>query len=111
MFVILDATEFYDAPQADSNSFRVLQEYILRTNSQLNIPEVVLREVVNHAREQLLKIDGEIENAERSSGQSLRTEGIDLVAASTSINKTASPSSKGRTRRTLPRFLHSLPIR
>jgi hypothetical protein len=74
MFVILDTTEFYDAPQVDSNSFRVLQEYLRRTNSQLNVPEVVFREVVNHAREQLLKIDGDIRNAERDY-ERLRSEG------------------------------------
>jgi hypothetical protein len=78
MFVILDTTEFYDVPQVDSNSFRVLQEYLRRTNSQLKIPDVVLREVVNHAREQLLKIDDQIKNAERDY-ERLRSFGANII--------------------------------
>ncbi len=62
MFVILDTTEFYDVPQVDSNSFRVLQEYLHRTNSQLLVPEIVFSEVINHAREQIFKIDADIRN-------------------------------------------------
>lgn len=53
MFVILDTTEFIDSPRADSNSFRVLQEYLRRTQSQLVVPEIVVREAINHVRDGL----------------------------------------------------------
>jgi hypothetical protein len=65
MFVILDTTEFHDAPKADSNSFNILEEYIRRTRSQLVIPEIVLKETVNRVREILERIPREIRKIQR----------------------------------------------
>ncbi|MGB9123550.1 MAG: PIN domain-containing protein, partial [Candidatus Angelobacter sp.] len=65
MFVILDSTEFFDAPQADSNSFKILEEFIRRTRSRLVIPEVVFKETLNHVRETLERLPREIKSMQR----------------------------------------------
>src|SRR5436189_254006 len=79
MFIILDSTEFFDAPLVDSNSFKVLKEYIRRTRSHLVLPEVVIREIVNHAKEKLARISAQITNLKRDY-QRLRVHGAaDLV--------------------------------
>src|ERR1700693_139152 len=78
MFVILDTTEFFDSPRADSNSFRVLQEYVRRTQSHLVVPEVVVREVINHVRERLLRVEGSLRDAEQDY-EKLRTVGAGLL--------------------------------
>lgn len=62
MFIVLDSTEFFDAPFADSSSFRLLKEYLRRTESSLLIPEVVLKETVNHTRNAFEQIDRDIQS-------------------------------------------------
>jgi hypothetical protein len=78
MFVILDTTEFFDSPRADSNSFRVLQEYVRRTQSHLVVPEIVVREVINHVRERLLRVESNLRDAEQDY-EKLRTIGAGLL--------------------------------
>ena len=103
MFVILDTTEFYDAPHADSNSFRVLQEYVRRTNSPVIIPVIVLKEVINHAREQICKIDSDLENASRDY-ERFRSEGADPIRLVWPDVDLALRAYEARLRRTLLSF-------
>jgi len=78
MFVILDTTEFFDSPLADSNSFKVLQAYIQRTQSQLVVPQVVFKEVLNHANERLFSVRSDLGKATREY-ERVRTVGADAL--------------------------------
>jgi predicted nucleic acid-binding protein len=65
MIVILDTTEFFDTYLADSAAFRLLEDFARRTRARVAVPEVVIREVANHARRTALEVAKNIENARR----------------------------------------------
>jgi hypothetical protein len=82
MFVIVDTTEFFNAPLADTAPFKVLEEYLQKTQSQLIVPEVVFQEAVNHARKKLKQLDRELEGCAKDYGR-FKSEGAGDLA----INK------------------------